>query len=121
MVVRFDFEGGDQAVTDVNDAGVFARALHDELAARGQALQVNFARFVRAVLAPHHAENAQFGDVWLAAKDLLNAGVFLARYAVFGGDFRRYPDFGANGGHISVLEIRMETQGHRNLPPPRSI
>ncbi len=43
MIVRFDLEGRDEAVTDVNDAGVFARALHDELAARGHALQVNFA------------------------------------------------------------------------------
>ncbi len=58
MIVRFDFESGDEAVADVDDAGVFAGALHDELAARGQALQVNFARFVGAVLAPHHAEDA---------------------------------------------------------------
>ena len=29
MIVRFDFEGGDEAVADVHDAGVFAGALHD--------------------------------------------------------------------------------------------
>ena len=29
MIVRFDFEDGDQAVADVDDAGVFARSLHD--------------------------------------------------------------------------------------------
>src|SRR5260370_36527665 len=96
MIVRFDFESGDEAVADVHDAGVFARALHDELAARWEALQVNFARFVRAVLAPHHAENAQFGNVRVAPKDLLNARIFLARYAVFGGDLRSDSDFGGS-------------------------
>src|SRR5882762_80150 len=105
MVVRFDFEGGDEAVTNVDDAGVFARALHDELAARGQALQVNFARFIGAVLAPHHTEDAQLGDVRLAAEDLLHAGVFLGGEAVFGGDFRRYSDFGASSSHYKSPKI----------------
>src|SRR6266404_2936244 len=43
MIVRFDLERGDEAVSDVHDAGVFAGALHDEFAARWQTLQVNFA------------------------------------------------------------------------------
>ena len=98
--MRFNFESSDQAVADVNDARVFARALHNELAARRQALQVNFARLVGAVLAPHHAEDAQLGDVWLAAEDLLDAGVFVGGEAVLRGDFRRYSDFGASGSHI---------------------
>src|SRR6266853_960480 len=58
MIMRFDFEGRDQAVANVHNASVFAGALHNKLAARGQALQVDFARFVGAVLAPHHGENA---------------------------------------------------------------
>jgi hypothetical protein len=29
MIVRFDFEGRDEAVTDVHDAGIFPRTLHD--------------------------------------------------------------------------------------------
>ena len=87
MVVRFDFEGGDEAVADVDDAGIFSGALHT-LAARGQALQMDLARFVGAVLAPHHAENAQFGDVGVAAENFLDAGVFGGREAVLGDDFR---------------------------------
>src|SRR5437660_1057950 len=67
MIVRFDFERDDEAVADVDDAGVFSRALHHELAACGQALQVDFTRFIGAVLAPHHAEDAQLGDVRVAA------------------------------------------------------
>jgi len=64
---------------------------------------MDFARFVGAVLAPHHAEDAQLGDVWLAPEDLLYARVFFGGEAVFGGDFRRYSDFGASGSHISNL------------------
>jgi hypothetical protein len=73
--------------------------LHDEFATRGQTLQVDFARFVGAVLAPHDAEDAEFGDVGIAAEDLLDARVLVARYAVFGGDFGSHFNFGAGGGH----------------------
>src|SRR5579883_2850953 len=51
------------------------------------------------MFAPHHAENAELRDVRVAAEDLLNARVLLARHAVFGGDLRSYFDFGACGGH----------------------
>src|SRR5437899_2587792 len=67
MIVRFNLEGRDEAVADVHDTGVFSGALHDQLAARRQALQVHLARFVGTMLAPHHAEDAQLGDVRLAA------------------------------------------------------
>ena len=51
--MRFDFEDGDEAVADVDDARIFAGPLHHVRAARGQALQVHAAGFVGAVLAPH--------------------------------------------------------------------
>ena len=85
---------------DVHDTGVFARSLNYELAARGQALQVHFARFIGTVFAPHHAENTEFSDVGIAAENLLDARVLVARNAVFGGDFRSHFDFGANGSHL---------------------
>src|ERR1700674_419496 len=103
MIMRFDFENSDQAVPDADDAHAIARSLSDELSARGQALQMDFARFVGAVLAPHHAEDAQLGDVWLAPEDLLHARIFFGGEAVLGDDFRRYSDFGASGSHISNL------------------
>ncbi len=111
MIVRFDFEGGDEAVANVHNAGVFTGALHNEFAARGQALQVDFARFVGAVLAPHHAENAEFGDVGIAAEDLLDARVFLARYAVFGGDLGSDSNFRASGGHVSFARCCIRHRG----------
>jgi hypothetical protein len=107
--MRFDFEGGHEAVANVHDAGVLSRTLHHELAARGQPLQMDLAGLIGAVLAPHHAENAQLGNVRVAAKDLLDARVFLARYAMFGGDFGSNANFGAGGGHVSDLQQRTDT------------
>jgi hypothetical protein len=102
MIVRFDFESGDEAIADVYDPGIFAGALHDEFAARGQALEVNLAGFIGAVLAPHHGEDAEFGDVRIAAENFLYARVLSGGDAVFGGDFRCDFDFSECGGHFSV-------------------
>src|SRR6516164_7757363 len=46
-------------------------------------------RFVRAVLAPHHAENAKLGECRHAtAQQLLDLGVLLGRQAVLPNEFR---------------------------------
>ena len=88
MVVRFDFEDSDEAVADIHHAGVLAGPLHHVRAARRQLLQVHARGFVRAVLAPHHAEDAQLGEVRIAPQDLLRARVFVSGEAVFCGDLR---------------------------------
>ena len=77
MVVRLDFENGDEAIADVDDACVFARPLHHVRTARRQPLQMHARGFVGAVLAPHHAEDAQFGEVRIAAQNFLDARVFV--------------------------------------------
>src|SRR5208282_4019714 len=61
VIVRFDFERAGPTLANVNDAGIFTRPLYHQLAARGQTLQVNARRLIGAVLAPHHAEDAEFG------------------------------------------------------------
>ncbi len=87
--MRLDLEGAGPAVADVDDAGVLARPLQHALAARGQALQVHARRFVGAVLAPHHAEDAEFGERGLApAEQLLDLLVFVGREAVLPEGFR---------------------------------
>ena len=68
MIVRFDLERDGIAVADIDDAGVFARALQHVLALGRQLLQMNARALVGAVLAPHHAENAEFGVGGLAAQ-----------------------------------------------------
>src|SRR2546423_15721736 len=64
---------------------------------------MHLARLVRAVLAPHHAENAHLRYIRLATQNLLHARVFFARQAVLRRDFRRYLDFSECRGHSLVL------------------
>ena len=46
------------------------------------------------MLAPHHREDAELGEVRLAAEDLLDALEFLRREAVFRDKFGRDGGFG---------------------------
>src|SRR2546428_12353729 len=63
-------------------------------------------RFVRAVLAPHHAEDSEFRERRFAAEQRLNANVFFARQPVvtqnFGTDSK-----GSRGGHLGKLYCRI--------------
>src|SRR6476469_4056089 len=59
MVKRFDLEGAGPSITDIDDAGSLAGALHHATAAGGKSFQMHARRLVRAMLAPQHAEYAQ--------------------------------------------------------------
>src|SRR5476651_147005 len=87
----FNLEGASPAIADVDDAGVFARSLNNQLAACGKALQVYARRFVRAMFAPHHAENTQFRQRWLAPQRALDPFIFVR------GDTVIFNDLGSNG------------------------
>ena len=82
VVVRFDLEGDDVAAADIDDAGIFAGALHHEFAAGGELLEVQARAFVGAVLAPHDAEDAELGVAGLAAEDVDDFLVFGGRELV---------------------------------------
>src|SRR5579864_1400435 len=58
VIVRFDFKGAGPPIPDVDNAGVLTRSLYHPRAARWQTLEMNARGLVRAMLAPHHAENA---------------------------------------------------------------
>src|SRR5260370_26100586 len=98
MIVRFDLERASPTVADIDDAGVLARPLDHQLAACGQAFQMYARRLVRAVLAPHHAEDTELGERRLAAERVLDALVLIRRNAVIGDDFRSNRD-GPRSGH----------------------
>ena len=105
--MRLDLEGAGPAVADVDDAGVLSRPLHYAPAAGGQTLQVHARGLVGAVLAPHHAEDAQFGERGFAsAKQLLDLLIFLESEAVlpddFGSDFRA-----CRGSHMGKFYFRI--------------
>jgi len=99
MIVRFDLEDGDQAVANIDYAGVFARALHHVLAVRRQTAQMDSRGLVGAVLAPADAENSELGEIRIAAQDLLYACVFVRRKTMLGGELRRYLDVCVDCGH----------------------
>src|SRR5436189_3193154 len=77
MIVRLNFEGTRPAIADVDDAGVLSRSLDNPAAPRWQTFQVDARGFVRAVLAPHYAEDSQFGERQLTAKELQDLLVFI--------------------------------------------
>src|SRR4029453_12172764 len=76
MVVRFNLERDGEAISNVNDAGVFSRALKDGRAFGRQASQVDARTLIAAVLGPHHAEDAKLGEGRLALQDADDALVF---------------------------------------------
>ena len=78
MVVRFDLEDRGQAVADVDGAGVLAGPLQHARPVGRQRLQVHARALVAAVLGPHHREDAELGQVRLAAQERDDAVVLVA-------------------------------------------
>src|SRR5262245_58636400 len=76
VVVRLDLERDGQTVADIDDAGIFSRSLQNSRAFGRQPSQVYTRAFVAAVLAPHHAENAELREVWRAFEDSYNLLIF---------------------------------------------
>src|SRR5580693_1644182 len=113
---RFDLESDDVAGTDIDDAGIFAGPLHHQFAARGQLFQMDTRTLVGAVLAPHNAENAEFGKVGSTAQNLDDLLIFIGRELVLrhdiGGD-------GA-GAHTAAAACSMDWKTTRPSEDPIS-
>ena len=111
VVVALDLEGAGPAVADVDDAGVLAGALDDAVAFGGQALEMDAAGLVGAVLAPHDGVDAEFGEGGYAAQSRKDAAVLLRGDAVLGQQLRGYRnrrrnDCRGGGGHHGCLHCR---------------
>src|SRR5258707_1147036 len=77
------------AEADIDDAGILARA-PDHARPRGrQRLQPSLRGFVGAMLAPHHREDAELGEVRHTTENDHRAHVFLGGQAVLGDDVGR--------------------------------
>ncbi len=99
----FDLEGASPAVSDIDNARVLSRTLQHSLAARGQAFQVHARRFVGTVLAPHDAEDAEFGESRLALPEkLFDLFVLIRSKAVLPEDIQR-KGRSRGGGHGETL------------------
>ena len=82
VVVRLDLEGDRPALADVDDAGVLAHADHEVLLhlvgdLLAELAQVDLARLVRAVLAPHDRVHRELGARGAAAEDVADALVLV--------------------------------------------
>ena len=86
MIVRLHLERRHPPVADVDHAGVLAGTLNDTRPSRRELLKMHAARFVRAVLRPHHRKNPELRVVWRASKDLFDALVFVGCETVRGDD-----------------------------------
>jgi hypothetical protein len=93
VVVALDLEDDRLAVADIDDPGILAGTADDARTAGRQAAQPHLGRFVRAMLAPHRREDAQFGQVRGAPEDRAGAGEFVGAQPVLGRQFGR--DIGA--------------------------
>ena len=82
MVVRLDLEDRGEAVADVDRAGVLARTLQHLRPFGRQRPQVHARALVAAVLGPHHREDAELGQVRLAAEERDDALVLVRLEAV---------------------------------------
>ena len=111
MVMRLDLESAGPAIPDVDDAGILARSLDYAAAAGGQALQMDARRLVGAVFAPHHAEDAEFGEGRLAsAQQLLEFFILIRREAVFPDKLRgNGKSWGAGHGKGEALFSHLAT------------
>ena len=69
MIVRFHLEDGGEPSPTSTTPAFSPGPLQHLRGARGQALQMHAAGFVGAVLAPHHAENAELGEAGIAARE----------------------------------------------------
>ena len=87
VVVTLDLERDGPAVTDVDDAGVFADAHQERVSLRrllAELAKVHLARLVRAVLTPHHRVHRELGARGAAAEDLADRKVFVVLDPKFG-------------------------------------
>ncbi len=90
VVMGLDLQHGDQPVTDIDRAGVFARPLGDPWSASREPLEQRAGVLIPAVLAPHRAEHAEFDRVWFTAEFLHDKLVLGLGQRDFAQDFRSH-------------------------------
>src|ERR1700722_7229390 len=82
MIVAFDFEHREPAVTDIDGAGVLAFAHRNQIALRGQSLEMTARRFVGTMLRPHHREHAELSEGRRAPEKFFDEAEFVVAQSV---------------------------------------
>ena len=112
--MRLDLEGARPPVPNIDDPGVLSRPLQHALAPRRQPLQMHARRLVGAVLTPHHAEDAQFGEGWFPTTEkLFDLLVFVRRKSVLPDGFQR-ESRSQKSGHWRNYYCRISPRGGGN-------
>ena len=89
VVVALHLEDGSVAVTNVDYAGILARAADHPRRLCGQLGQVHAAGFVAAMFRPHYREDTEFEQVRLPPHGREHALIFFGREAVGGNNLGR--------------------------------
>ena len=88
MIVALHFERYRPTVSDIDDTCIFFAGFYQYAGPRSRKFLQFFLRvLVGAVLTPHHRENSQLGEIWLAAEDSLNALEFFRSESVLLDEF----------------------------------
>ena len=82
-------EDRDKPVAYIDDAGILARALDDDLAGSRQRAQPLLRTLVGAMLVPHGGEDTELGQRGLATDEVEDALVFVGLQAVVGDEIWR--------------------------------
>src|SRR5262249_37449898 len=82
VVVALRFENPRLTIADIDHTGVFARAVDDSFACGWQAFEMDARRLIRAVLAPHHRNQAELGEGRHPAKLSASTIIFVATQTV---------------------------------------
>src|SRR5258706_15593306 len=97
MVVRLNLEGASPPTANVDDPGVLAGSLQHAWALGRQPLQQQPRALIAAVLAPHHAEDAQLRQRRLAPQQPQDL------FVLFGSDLMMSDQVGGDRSHESLV------------------
>lgn len=93
MIVRLDLKGNAPIFSDIHDTRILARRHDNAFAGRWQPLEMHARRFIRAMLRPHYAEDAEFSQIRVAAQNLDDSIKFTGREIVL------FEYLGRDSGH----------------------
>ena len=99
VVVALHLEDDGLAVADIDHPGILARPLDHPCPGGRQPLQPHLGGLVGAVLAPHHRDDAELGEVGRPAEEAAKTAIFLRRQAVLGDDCWRHRGVADRAAH----------------------
>src|SRR4051812_4443187 len=102
--MSFDFERGRPAVADDDDACVFLSGLDENIRLRcWKFLQLAPRIFIRAMLAPHHGEDPELGEIRVAPENFFYAFELIGLESMLGNQLGSDNGIGRNSHALRTL------------------